>query len=123
MPWMLDSNAPIYLQLQQEMERRIVTGHYAPGSQLPGVRILAQEAAVNPNTMQKALQELEREGLVYAQRTSGRFVTEDKQVIHEHRLRLATDQAIAFLAGMKKLGISQENALTLIANVEKEDKP
>ncbi len=122
MPWTLDSNAPIYLQLQQELEQRIVTGQYAPGSQLPGVRVLAQEAAVNPNTMQKALQELEREGLVFAQRTSGRFVTEDKEMIHKHRLRLATQQAILFLEGMKKLGISKEDALALIANVEKEEK-
>lgn len=64
MAWELDSGRPIYLQLQEELELRIVTGVYPAGSQLPGVRILAQEAAVNPNTMQKALQELEREGLV-----------------------------------------------------------
>lgn len=122
MPWTLDSNRPIYLQLQEELEFRIVTGWYAPGSQLPGVRVLAQEAAVNPNTMQKAMQELERAGLVYAQRTSGRFVTENQQMIQTLRLRLAQKQAAAFLEGMRKLGISKEDALTMIANMEKEER-
>lgn len=121
MAWNLDSNRPIYLQLQEELELRIVTGMYPPGSQLPGVRVLAQEAAVNPNTMQKAFQELERSGLVFAQRTSGRFVTEDKEMVNELRLRLAMEQAKAYLAGMKKLGLSKEEALELAAKVEKED--
>lgn len=122
MPWNLDSNRPIYLQLQEELELLIVTGQYPPGSQLPSVRVLAQEAAVNPNTMQKALQELEREKLVFAQRTSGRFVTEDTELIRQLRLRLATAQAEVFLAGMKKLGLTTEEALSLIAEVEKEEK-
>lgn len=121
MAWNLDSNRPIYLQLQEELELRIVTGAYPPGSQLPGVRVLAQEAAVNPNTMQKAFQELERSGLVFAQRTSGRFVTEDKKMINELRLHLAMEQAKAYLAGMKKLGLSKEEALELAAKAEKED--
>lgn len=121
MAWNLDSNRPIYLQLQEELELRIVTGLYPPGSQLPGVRVLAQEAAVNPNTMQKAFQELERSGLVFAQRTSGRFVTEDKEMVNELRLRLAMEQTKAYLAGMKKLGLSKEEALELAAKVEKED--
>lgn len=121
MAWNLDSNRPIYLQLQEELELRIVTGTYPPGSQLPGVRVLAQEAAVNPNTMQKAFQELERSGLVFAQRTSGRFVTEDEEMINELRLHLAMEQAKAYLAGMKKLGLSKEEALELAAKAEKED--
>lgn len=122
MAWNLDSGRPIYLQLQEELELRIVTGIYPPGSQLPGVRILAQEAAVNPNTMQKALQELERAGLVFAQRTSGRFVTEDKEMVDSLRFRLAEEQAAAFLEGMKKLGVSKEEALELIVKAEKEEQ-
>ena len=120
MSWILDSNRPIYLQLQEEMELRIVTGVYPPGSQLPGVRALAQEAAVNPNTMQKALQELERAGLVFAQRTSGRFVTEDTKMIDELRFRLALQQAKTFLEGMRKQGISRQEALDLVTKAEKE---
>lgn len=121
MPWSLDSNRPIYLQLREELELMIVTGRYPPGSQLPGVRILAQEAAVNPNTMQKALQELEREGLVFAQRTSGRFVTDNSQLLQQLRLRLAKEQTVAYLAGMKRLGLTKEEALRLAAEVEKEE--
>lgn len=122
MPWSLDSNRPIYLQLQEELELRIVTGQYPSGTQLPGVRVLAQEASVNPNTMQKALQELERAGLVFAQRTSGRFVTEDTEMIEDLRRRLAMEQAAAFLEGMKKLGLSKEEALALVADAEKEEE-
>lgn len=122
MPWSLDSNRPIYLQLQEELELRIVTGQYPSGTQLPGVRVLAQEASVNPNTMQKALQELERSGLVFAQRTSGRFVTEDTEMIEDLRRRLAMEQAAAFLEGMKKLGLSKEEALALVADAEKEEE-
>ena len=122
MPWTLDSNQPIYLQLQQEIELRIITGKYPAGSQLPGVRSLAEDAAVNPNTMQRALQELERVGLVYTQRTSGRFVTEDKQMIGQIRLRLAQERIAEFLEGMQKLGITKEEALALVANEDKEEK-
>ena len=121
MAWNLDSNRPIYLQLVEELENRIVTGVYLPGSQLPGVRVLAQEAAVNPNTMQKALQELERSGLVYAQRTSGRFVTDDTEMLQSLRLRMARQQAAAYLAAMKKLGLSTGEALTLIKETERND--
>lgn len=121
MAWELDSGRPIYLQLQEELELRIVTGVYPAGSQLPGVRILAQEAAVNPNTMQKALQELEREGLVFAQRTSGRFVTEDTQMVKQLRERLALAQARAFLEGMEKLGLTPQEAMALIEKAKEEE--
>ena len=77
MPWNLDPQRPIYAQIIERVQLDIVTGHYAPGSRLPSVRELAAQAAVNPNTMQRALSELEGSGLIYAQRTSGRFVTED----------------------------------------------
>ena len=122
MAWNLDSNRPIYLQLVEELENRIVTGVYLPGSQLPGVRVLAQEAAVNPNTMQKALQELERSGLVYAQRTSGRFVTDDAEMLQHLRLRMARQHAAAYLAAVKKLGLSTDEALTLIKETERNDE-
>ena len=73
MPWNLTSDRPIFLQIIEIMQLSIVSGKYAPGDKLPSVRELATEAAVNPNTMQKALQELERSGLVYSKRTSGRL--------------------------------------------------
>ena len=77
MPWDLDNERPIYLQLMERIQQDIVSGVYKPGEKIPSVRDLALDAAVNPNTMQKALSELERSGLVYSQRTSGRFITED----------------------------------------------
>lgn len=77
MSWQLTADRPIYLQLIEEIELRIVSGMYTVGEKLPGVRDLAAQASVNPNTMQKALTELERQGLVYSQRTAGRFITED----------------------------------------------
>ena len=75
MSWNLDSQRPIYVQIVERVQLDIITGRYAPGSRLPSVRELAAQAAVNPNTMQKARSELESGGLIYAPRTSGRFGT------------------------------------------------
>lgn len=77
MAWELDSDRPIFIQIVERIQMEIISGKYSPGDKLPSVRELAAVAAVNPNTMQKALTELERTGLVYSQRTSGRFITED----------------------------------------------
>ena len=90
MPWELDNDRPIYLQLMERIQQDIVSGIYKPGDRLPSVRDLAVEAAVNPNTMQKALSELERSGLVYSQRTSGRFITEDTRLLDEMKTSLAS---------------------------------
>ena len=92
MPWDLDNDRPIYLQLMERIQQDIIAGIYKPGDKLPSVRDLAVEAAVNPNTMQKALSELERSGLVYAQRTSGRFITEDEQMLKEMKKEQASRQ-------------------------------
>ena len=77
MAWNLDADKPIYAQLVEIIQMQIISGQYRAGDRLPSVRELAAEASVNPNTMQKALAELERNGLIYTQRTSGRMVTED----------------------------------------------
>lgn len=108
MPWELKNDRPIYLQLMEHLNYRIVSGVYMAGSKLPSVRDLATEAAVNPNTMQKALSELERNGLIYTNRTSGRFITEDTAMIQEMRLSLAKEQLALFLEQLKKLGFSDE---------------
>jgi len=92
----------------------IISGVYKPGDKLPSVRELAAEASVNPNTMQKALSELERTGLVYSQRTSGRFITEDKKMIDELKSELAKEIISQFLENMKKLGFQKEDALLLM---------
>ena len=81
MPWNLDSDRPIFIQILERIRVDIISGKYQPGDKLPSVRELAAEAAVNPNTMQRAFAELERTGLVYSKRTSGRFITEDREMI------------------------------------------
>ncbi len=122
MPWNLDSSRPIYLQIIERVQMDIITGRYQPGDNLPSVRDLAQEAAVNPNTMQKALSELERSGLIYSQRTSGRFITEDKELIHQMKKELAAAEVSAFVAHMKQLGITPEEIRQLLAETIEEEE-
>ena len=121
MPWILDDTRPIYLQLEDQIKARIIAGVYRPGEKLPSVRELAAEAAVNPNTMQKALTELERSGLVYAQRTSGRFITEDTQIMKNLKEQLAKEQIEQFLSTMEQLGFQKEEILSLPTREIKEE--
>lgn len=121
MTWILDSDRPIYAQLVEKIQMQIVSGFYHPGDRLPSVRDLAQEASVNPNTMQKAFTELERCGLIITRRTSGRIVTEDTDMIKNIQLELATENIKAFLANMKQLGYTENETLTLIEKITKED--
>ena len=116
MAWNLDSDRPIYAQILERIEMQIVSGNYKPGSKIPSVRELAAEAGVNPNTMQRALAELERKGLVTTQRTSGRMVTEDMEMIKETRNLLAKEQIQDFINRMKELGFEKEEILALIKN-------
>lgn len=119
MPWNLNSDRPIFVQLMEIIQLDIISGKYAPGDKLPSVRDLASEAAVNPNTMQKALSELERSGLVYTQRTSGRFITEDQTMIEQLKKSLAKEKIEQFLENMKQLGFQQEETITLITEILK----
>ncbi|RJV30507.1 GntR family transcriptional regulator [Coprococcus sp. AF18-48] len=114
MSWTLDNDRPIYLQLMEHIQRDIIAGVYQPGDKLPSVRDLALEAAVNPNTMQKALSELERSGLVYSQRTSGRFITEDTEMLTQMKKELATEHIQEFFQKMEQLGFSRAELLTLV---------
>ena len=114
MNWSITGDRPVYLQLIEQMERAIVAGEYEAGARLPGVRELAAEAAVTPNTMQRALQELEARGLVNTQRTAGRTVTEDATRIAQLRRQLALRQADAFLNAMRALGYEKPEALALL---------
>ena len=114
MKWQFSSDAPIYAQLIEQIQRTIVSGGWPPGERLPSVRDLAGEAGVNPNTMQRAMTELEREGLVYSQRTAGRFVTEDRDRIEAARNQCAQRQIQTFLDKMEQLGYSGEEILRLV---------
>lgn len=114
MAWNLNSDRPIYAQILEVIQIRIISGQYKPGEKIPSVRELAAEAGVNPNTMQKALAELERSGLVMAQRTSGRIVTEDMEMISKTRNMLAQEQVREFIGKMKELGFNKEEIMRLL---------
>ena len=122
MDWSFTADRPIYVQLKERVKRLIVSGEYPPGWKLPAVRDMAAEASVNPNTLQKALSELEREGLVHAQRTSGRFVTEDGKMIKKAKRELAREQIEAFFKGMAALGYTRSEAIELIEADQGEEK-
>lgn len=115
MQWQFSNDAPIYTQLIQQVKVGIVTGAFPPGERLPSVRDLATEAGVNPNTMQRALAELERDGLVYSQRTAGRFVTEDNTMINQAKRSLAERHVKTFLEAMLRLGFRKDEIIALIA--------
>ena len=121
MAWTLDDSRPIYLQIEDLIKTNIIAGVYQPGEKLPSVRDLAAEAAVNPNTMQKALTELELSGLVYTQRTSGRFITEDVSKMTELKEQLAREQIQLFLKNMEQLGLTKEDIRRLLEKEWKEE--
>lgn len=121
MPWNLNSDRPIFMQIIEKIQMDIISGLYRPGDKLPSVRELAQEASVNPNTMQKALSELERTGLVYSQRTSGRFITEDITMIEKLKSELAKEIVTQFLENMQKLGFQREDTISLLTEITEQE--
>lgn len=114
MSWDFQNDRPIYAQIMLHIKLDIVSGKYAAGEKLPSVRELAAEAAVNPNTMQKAMTELERLGLVYSQRTSGRFITEDENMIQSIKQQLAQEQIHDFLQNMQRIGYTPQETLDIV---------
>lgn len=122
MPWELNNDRPIYSQIVEKIQLRIVSGYYPIGGKLPSVRELAAEAGVNPNTMQKAFMELERSGLLTTMRTSGRIVTEDESMIREIKENIAKQEIEQFFKKMREIGFSQEQTLDLAKSVYKEEK-
>ena len=116
MKWILQGDRPIYSQLVEHLQRILLTGEYPLGSAVPSVRALALEAGVNPNTMQKALAELETQGLMQTHRTAGRTVTEDKSMIDSLKEKLARSRVEAFFEGMKAIGIDEKDAADLITD-------
>lgn len=121
MSWKLNPDRPIYIQLMEVIQLNIVVGIYPPGSKLPSVRDMAGEAAVNPNTMQRAFSQLESEGLIYSDRTKGRFVTEDKEKIYATKKTLAINDTKEYIKKMHALGYDKNQIEILIDNVIEED--
>ncbi len=120
MSWDLDGAAPIWLQIHGQLALRIATGFYPPGGRMPPVRELAAEAGVNPNTMQRALAQLESDGLAVTNRTAGRTVTADEAALRALRRRLADEKIEDYLRSMARLGFCKEEAIRLLQEWEEE---
>jgi GntR family transcriptional regulator len=120
--WDFDRNRPIYLQIGEEICRRIVRGDLPPGARTPSVRELAAELRVNPNTVQRAYQELERNGVLFARRGQGSFVREDPALVGRLRQQIAAAAARRYWTEVAALGMSPEEARRLIAGVIHDDK-
>ena len=121
MKWQIDNNRPVYIQLVEQLRMKIISGEIELDSKLDSVRSLAADAMVNPNTMQKALAELEREGFVYSKRTSGRFVTDNKELIEKERKNLVKDNVKKTLDTLINLGYTNEEILNLVEEILRED--
>ena len=111
MKYVFDNERPIYIQLVEKIRIDIVSGKFKRGQRLPSVRELALMLKVNPNTMQKALAELENEKLIYTERTNGKYVTEDEKLIEKTKKNLAQEKVNNYLSSMENIGISYELAV------------
>ena len=107
----LQENMPIYVQIMNRVREAVAAGELKPGERVASVREMANDFEVNPNTMQRALNELEREGLLVSERTAGRFVTEDEALIRQLRSEMAVDTVDAFRKEMAALGFSDEEMI------------
>ena len=114
MKWTIRGDAPVYAQLLEQITLAIIRGDYPPGERIPSVRELSAEAGVNPNTMQRALSELEREGVVQTQRTAGRTVTEGESLIRREKERFARAAVEDYFTSMQRLGYDRASALSLL---------
>ena len=114
MDWKFESGRPIWLQVCDRVRRDIAVGVYKPFEKLPGVRDMAFAAEVNPNTMQRALNELEEEGLLFTRGTSGRFVCGDEELIRAARDRLISRAASEYLRVCEELGVGADEAASML---------
>lgn len=114
MAWNFTQDSPVYLQISKRIIMSVLSGEYSSGMQIPSVRQLALEAAVNPNTVQHAFQELEDEGIIISKGTQGRFVTEDTKVIEGCRKRMAEQLVKNFTLQANLLSVSKEHIITMI---------
>ena len=122
MNWNFVDGMPIYLQIIDELTIRIARRDYLPGEKLPSVREVAIEAGVNPNTVQRALTELERRGLVRTERTSGRFVTEDESVLKEIHNNLSSEYIAEMIQKLRNIGMSDKEIIEAVTGCLRKEK-
>ncbi len=111
------SNIPIYMQIMNDIKLKIVSGSWEAGQRLQSVRELAVDFSVNPNTMQRALSELERDGLLYTERTSGRYVSQDQSRISKARAEMAEEYTESYFNSMQKLGYKKEEIINVVSDI------
>ena len=121
MKYEFNPTIPIYLQIMEEIKRQIVTGERVPGDKIESVRDLAQTMGVNPNTMQRAFAELEREGLMYTERTAGRFITTDSVLINKIKEESVESKVSEFVALMRKSGFTKADIIRLVEGFMEDD--
>ena len=114
MAWKFSSDKPVYLQISDKIVKKVLSGEYPVGEQIPTVRQIALEAAVNPNTVQHAFSELENEGLIISKGTMGRFVTEDTEIISVCKRKMAEQLVNDFVKSMEQLSVTKEQAIKMI---------
>ena len=114
MNFIFDNDRPIYIQLVEQLKEYIVSGKFKAGEKLPSVRDFAMQIKVNPNTVQKALAEIENQKLIYTERTNGKFVTENEELIENVKKELANQKVQKYFQDMDKLGINKQDAITYL---------
>lgn len=117
MDFIFDNDRPIYVQLVEQLKLYIVSGKLELGSRMPSVRDLALQIKVNPNTVQKALAELEEQGLIYTERTNGKYIATNQELIENIKKELAKQTAQTYLTDMEKLGISIQDAIQYLQEI------
>ena len=121
MKFEFDNNIPIYIQLVEQLKKYIISGKLTCGERIPSVRELALQTKVNPNTMQRALVELEEIGLIYTERTNGKFVTNDKELIEKYKVHYANELSNVYLKNMESVGFNKTEAINYLSKLKGEE--
>lgn len=116
MSFTFDNDRPIYLQIVEYLKNMIVCGIYKPGQKIPSVRELAEYMGVNPNTVQKALFELENLGLISTERTNGKFVTNEMELIKKLKSKIIKDRVEKFFCDMEEIGLKKDEIIEYLIN-------
>ena len=109
-----NKNTPIYIQIEDQIKLDIITNKYKPGEKIKSVREFALELKINPNTINRALLELEEQGLIITQRTSGKYITENKKIIEKEKNKLINKKLEEFMNDMKELEIDKNKIIEMI---------
>lgn len=118
MGFIFDNERPIYVQLVEQIRLKIISGEYKMNEKLPSVRDFASEAKANPNTVQRALVKLEEEGLIYTESTSGKFVTNDENIINDMKNNIIKAKVSTLISDMEGLGIKKEEIIKYLKNMK-----